>query len=336
MKKQEKYDWMVCARCITFNHAPYIVDAMNGFAIQETTFPFVCCIVDDASTDGEQEVISNYLEEHFDLEDKKVVRYEETDDYLITFARHKTNLNCFFAVIFLKYNHYSIKKPKIPYIAEWFDKAKYIAICEGDDYWIDNNKLQKQVEVLEKDSSIGLCYTNASKYLQKENIITQNKDVDNKGSRDLIFCNPIMTLTTLYRTCLYMDYIRDINPSSHNWKMGDYPLWLYIGFENKLYYIDEITAVYRVLQESASHSHDYKKKIDFAESTRNIRLFFAEKYNMGIDTINHINDIYYREISLQTRKKDHELYHNSLRNIKQKNIKEIIKYLLSAIRLKMK
>ena len=55
--KDSAYKYMVCTRCFTFNHAPYIVDAMNGFVMQETTFPVITIIVDDASTDGEPEVI---------------------------------------------------------------------------------------------------------------------------------------------------------------------------------------------------------------------------------------------------------------------------------------
>ena len=57
----------VCCRCFTFNHAKFITDTMNGFTMQQTSFPFVCTIVDDASTDGEQQVICKYLEEDFDL-----------------------------------------------------------------------------------------------------------------------------------------------------------------------------------------------------------------------------------------------------------------------------
>ena len=63
--EQEGYKWKVCVRCYTFNHAPYIEDAMNGFTMQKTDFPFVCCIVDDASTDGTQEVIKKYIVENF-------------------------------------------------------------------------------------------------------------------------------------------------------------------------------------------------------------------------------------------------------------------------------
>ena len=159
MNEQEKYDWMVYVSCMTFNHAPYIVDAMNGFTMQETNFPFICAIIDDVSTDGEQGVIKNYLKEHFALEDKSITRHEETDDYVLTFARHKTNLNCYFAVLYLKYNHYSIKKSKVPYISQWREKAKYIAICEGDDYWIAPDKLQKQVDFMEKYPDISYTCT---------------------------------------------------------------------------------------------------------------------------------------------------------------------------------
>ena len=56
----------VCVRCSTFNQAKYIEDTMNGFVMQQTDFPFVCCIVDDASTDGEQDVIKKYMDMHFD------------------------------------------------------------------------------------------------------------------------------------------------------------------------------------------------------------------------------------------------------------------------------
>lgn len=145
---------------MTFNHAQYIKDAMNGFCMQETNFPFVCTIIDDASTDGEPGVIKHYLEEHFDLEDHAIVRNEETDDYVLTFAQHKMNKNCYFAVLYLKYNHFSVKKSKTPYIQEWQDQVKYIALCEGDDYWITIDKLQMQVDYLESNDRCYLCGTN--------------------------------------------------------------------------------------------------------------------------------------------------------------------------------
>ena len=100
--------YKVCVWCNTYNQTSYIKDTMDGFCMQQTSFPFVCLIMDDASTDGEPEVIKQYLNDHFDTEWTK-----ETDDYHLTLARHQENKNCYFAVYLLKYNHYSIKKLRL-------------------------------------------------------------------------------------------------------------------------------------------------------------------------------------------------------------------------------
>ena len=73
----------VCVWCNTYNQASYIKDTMEGFCIQQTQFPFVCLIMDDASTDGEPEVIKQYLLNFFDTEWTK-----ETNDFYLTFAHH--------------------------------------------------------------------------------------------------------------------------------------------------------------------------------------------------------------------------------------------------------
>lgn len=148
--------WMVCVICTTYNQSGYIIDALDGFVIQQTDFPFVCCIVDDASTDGEQEVIRKYVDENFDIQDISIAFDKDVDYGHVSFAQHKTNKNCYFAVIYLKENHYR-KKSKKPYIKEWEDNAKYIALCEGDDYWTDPMKLQKQVDFLEGHPGFSLC-----------------------------------------------------------------------------------------------------------------------------------------------------------------------------------
>ena len=140
--------FIVRVSCMTYNHSAYIIEAMDGFCMQHTDFPYICIIIDDASTDGEPEVIIKYIEENFKLEDRTIACFEETDDYKLTFAQHKTNKKCYFAFFSLKYNHYSIKKRKSPYWQRWSD-TKYIALCEGDDYWTDPSKLQMQVDFLE-------------------------------------------------------------------------------------------------------------------------------------------------------------------------------------------
>ena len=73
----ENINFKVSVRCMTYNQAPYIEDAMNGFCMQQTDFPFVCNVMDDASADGEQDFIRKYLEEHFDLDEKNLIKKEE-------------------------------------------------------------------------------------------------------------------------------------------------------------------------------------------------------------------------------------------------------------------
>lgn len=151
----------VTVSCMTYNQSKYITDAMNGFTMQQTSFPFVCTIVDDASTDGEQEVIRKYVEDNFDFSDASVACHKETDYAHITYAQHKTNKNCFFAVLFLKENHYSQKKDKGPYLKEWRDGVEYMALCEGDDYWIVPDKLERQVEFLDENKEYTMCFHRA-------------------------------------------------------------------------------------------------------------------------------------------------------------------------------
>lgn len=79
--------FMVCIHCMTYNQSAYITDALNGFAMQQTDFPFVALIFDDASTDGEQGVIKKYLEEHFDHSVETEYKEWETEDANYTYAR---------------------------------------------------------------------------------------------------------------------------------------------------------------------------------------------------------------------------------------------------------
>ena len=270
----------VYIQCPTFNQASYIEDAMNGFTMQQTSFPYVCCIIDDASTDGEPEVIREYLKKHFDLEDQSVVRNEETDDYLLCFAQHKTNKNCYFAVYFLKYNHYSIKKTKLPYISSWRDNAKYMAICEGDDYWIEPFKLQKQVDFLDSHNEYGLIYTDyferIDKTLRNGTFIPVYKLEDYLLKKGFI-----PTATTLFRTNLFMQ--RDLEYTKMGFLMGDVPLWIQLMYASKIERLQEKTAVYRILPESASHSHGYEKTQLFSINAWEVRKYFADKY--GLDEI---------------------------------------------------
>ena len=242
------HNYILSIRCLTYNHAPYIEKCLDGFCMQETTFPFVCTIFDDASTDGEPEVIMKYLQKHFDLEDSSVVKNEETDDYLMTYAQHKTNRNCFFAVYFLKYNHFSINKSKLIYISDFIEGNKYYAYCEGDDYWIDPLKLQTQFDYMEKQPDCTMTCTRAKRFSE-----SKGKYIGEQ------FCRKsdgnLKTIDVINRTGLYIascsimfrPWIRENYPDyCQNCKVGDYPLQITAALKGSIYYFDKCTCVYRV------------------------------------------------------------------------------------------
>ena len=154
MSVSEKFK--LCIQCFTYNQSSYIVDAMNGFVMQQTGFPFVAVIVDDASTDGEQAVIGKYVGEHFDQSPESGYKEWETEDANWIFARHAENNNCHFVVVDLKKNLFRDPDKKTEVIKEWCE-TQYVAICEGDDYWTDPQKLQKQVDFLDLHPDFSMC-----------------------------------------------------------------------------------------------------------------------------------------------------------------------------------
>lgn len=280
----------VCVRCFTFNQSKFITDAMDGFTLQQTSFPYVCCIVDDASTDDEQKVIKRYIIEHFNLQDTIVSFEKETEYAHIIFAQHITNHNCYFAALFLKENLYSKKQgyKKFDYISEWRDKCEYEAMCEGDDYWIVPDKLERQVQIMDKNPDVGLVYSKVKAITESGNTYLFGKKVS--SFLELLRENTIPTLTTCYRKALYDNYLLEINPAKQNWKMGDYPLWLWISIRSRILFLNTPTGIYRVMSESASHSSIIEKNILFISSTYDIKRFYIIKYlNADCKMLNNLN-----------------------------------------------
>ena len=237
-------NYTVFIECMTFNHAPYIVDAMNGFCMQKTSFPFVVVIIDDTSIDGEPEVIKQYLQEHFDLEDKDIVRKEETDDFILTFARHKENHNCFFAVYLLKYNHYSIGKAKEPYYKDYIESTKYVALCEGDDYWTDPNKLQMQVDFLESHPEYSMCFHDvdikAEKGREWYDVFGKLEDRDYTGMENMVTWS-VPTCSMVMRRDVYAHL-----PQNPKFTMGDNVVVLTASRMGRIRCIPKKMGVYRL------------------------------------------------------------------------------------------
>lgn len=261
MNENKKYDWMVYVQCMTFDHASFIKDAMDGFAMQETTFPVVSVIVDDASTDGEQEVIRQYLLDNF----KQPYRSEETEYAQIVCAKHRINPNCVFVVLFLKYNHYKIKKSKLPYLQEWHDNAKYFALCEGDDYWTDSHKLQMQVDFLESHSDYSATVHQCKLIGAREGLFYENVPETVKMSDIISNARLFHTASVVYRAGEYLE----LPPMKMPHVSGDKLTFLKLSFLGMIKYFDNCMGVYRIHSEGV-HS---TVSLENLKNDRNIMIY---------------------------------------------------------------
>ena len=255
--------YKVCVRCFTYNQSKFITETMDGFVIQKTDFPFVCCIVDDASSDGEQEVISKYLEDHFVLNED--IAYEKETDYAwVHFARHKENKNCYFAVLFLKENHRRLRKPKYKYLLEWQKDTPYLAICEGDDYWISSDKLQKQASFLDIHPDYCLTYCDANIVGINSEPIQRRKPKRYSGDCRKSLIKESNYLVTA-GVCFRSEFVEEWRAVRRQIPVPIKPM-----------------VVYRLQPESASHSLILQDMIDFYNSDEAVSLYLNKIFNIGV------------------------------------------------------
>lgn len=215
-------DIKVSICCITYNHEKYIKDAIESFLMQKTNFNFEILIHDDASTDNTIEIIKEY-----EIKYPNIIKpyIQETNQYSQGIRRLTTRFNV----------------PRA--------RGKYIALCEGDDYWTDNNKLQLQFDYMEKNNNCGMCfhatekvYENGEriKYIQPYN---SDKKVDTEdvilGRGGFMATNSIFCRTKLLTQESLPNYY-------HNAPVGDYPLQIYLSTQNYAYYIDKSMSAYRI------------------------------------------------------------------------------------------
>lgn len=124
---------LVSIRCLVYNHEPYLRQCLEGFVMQKTNFRFEAIVHDDASTDGSAAIIREYAEKYPDI----IKPIYETE------------------------NQYSKHDGSLSRIMKEACCGKYIAMCEGDDYWIDPLKLQKQVDFMESHPDYSMCFHRA-------------------------------------------------------------------------------------------------------------------------------------------------------------------------------
>jgi len=259
-------DPLVSICCITYNHEKYIRDAIEGFLMQKTDFPVEILIFDDASQDGTQEIIKEYASKN---------------ENIITFLQTE--------------NQWS--KGKYGLIDWLFPsaKGKYIALCEGDDYWIDPYKLQKQVDFLEDNEDYAMCFTNCLII----NDITNEKKIAKINIWDTADTRELLTHNSLEG----VKYGEEINSPGHtstivfrnhliesfpDWYskcfIGDEPLFLILSKYGKAKFINSISSVYRqhlsgVSTNSFTFESDYLGRIHMY---KRLNAFFNKKYSKYI------------------------------------------------------
>lgn len=196
--------------CLTYNQEKYIRDTMDGFLIQKTNFNYEILVHDDASTDGTVEILKEYHQKYPDI----------------------------IRLILEVENQYSkgvdlTKDICLPYV-----RGKYIAFCEGDDYWTYIGKLQAQYDIMEAEPGISMCYHNAVIHNEGKDNLFLNVSRHKSGyikDRDIICPTKgwYPTASSFYRA----DYLKDY-PDLHA-PTGDEGMRYYMACKGKLYFINQ-------------------------------------------------------------------------------------------------
>ena len=263
---------MVSVVCDVFNHEDYLRECLDGIVMQQTNFAFEILVHDDASTDKSVEIIQEYVEKYPHL----------------------------FKPIYQKENQYSRG------VGIWCDiqfpraKGKYIAICEGDDYWIDPLKLQKQVDFMEANPEYGLCYTDYSICDSEGNIIEESHYMNGSDKPILTFEEHlfrqgyIAPMTWLYRKDVYESITNNMLKGVSD---GSYVVALEFFYNSKVAFLPINTATYRVSPGSASRPLSLSGLFKYRKGVYDIEKEYIRRY---------INNEWY--LSFVTQQEIYELY----------------------------
>lgn len=242
---------LVSIQCLVYNHESYLKECLEGFVSQRVNFPFEAIVHDDASTDGSASIIREYAKRYPDII-KPIIECE---------------------------NQYKKKDGSLERTMLAACEGKYIAICEGDDYWTDPFKLQKEVDLLESDPLISLVYTNFETVDDIGNKIHRGDyEVHKNRSRtgcvffELLKGNFVMTLTTCMRREVFESSLYREAPAKF-----DYAVFLTAASLGTLAYLPEKTACYR----QSPNGMMSTKRGQINKALLEIRLFFIQKYLDG-------------------------------------------------------
>lgn len=282
---------LVSISCITFNHEPYIRQCLEGFLMQKTNFKFEVLIHDDASTDGTEEIIREYEAKYPDI----------------------------IKPLYEKENQWNLGRRGSSVFNYPRAQGKYIALCEGDDYWIDPYKLQKQVDFLENNPEYVLSNTEVNVLYEESGLIINNfnlvKNIHNyTGSvliQDILKSNYfIKTGTVVFRSYLLSDYFNSkyYLTAKDRLMMGDTPMWAFMSLKGLFHYLDSPTAVYRRHKGSVSNRKLLQNRLRFRLSSAEMRLYFIKYFREEFseqyikDSLKSYEDIFINNLCLNPKK----------------------------------
>lgn len=256
--ESQSNDIIVSIHCLAYNHVDYIRQCLDGFVMQKTNFRFEAIVHDDASTDGTAEIIKEYAEKYPDII-KPILEKENV------YSKHIPGL--------------------LTKIMDEKCSGKYIAICEGDDYWIDPLKLQKQVDYMEAHPECAMTCTRTKLYSEKEKRYYGEQYCRKKDG--IINLVDIVNRTGLYiSTCSIIyrrEIMRDYPDYCKKCRVGDYPLQIYCAMKGTVYYFDKVMSVYRRFNTNSwmgqqDWNHFSMERVNVINSQLDMFKGFAEDY----------------------------------------------------------
>ncbi|MCD9464114.1 hypothetical protein CJF25_14155 [Photobacterium phosphoreum] len=261
IKKYWKYTdkvYISCV-CITFNQKDYIRDAIDSFLAQETEYYFEIIIHDDVSTDGTRDILLEYKNKYPSI--IKLVLQDE--------------------------NQYKLGK-KITPLAVSYASGEYIALCEGDDFWIDKQKLQKQITELEKNKNIKICFTSAYSLYPNGKV----KVINNYKNTYLVKFENIILGGGGYMPTASILIKREVYKELPLWfysaPVGDYYIQMLGGLNGAIYLSDQ-TSAYRISSVGSWSSNRNINKINEDYDRHLIALNFLFD-GLGYNNSQHIKN----------------------------------------------
>ncbi len=233
----------------TYNHERYIATAIESVLRQQTDFPIEIVIGEDCSTDRTLNIVLDYQSQY--PEAIRIVRSESNVGWRENYRRTIAAAH-----------------------------GRYIAMLDGDDYFTHRKKLQMQVDLLEANPDVGMCY-GRSERVDENGTLTMYPEGECETTLEaMLRRNPAENCTVVARKELVERYYEEIRPAEHpEWLTDDLPMWLWFAANSRYMAIDCPMSVHRVLTYSVSHNPDYRRKIEFVDSLYNISLWYDERYN---------------------------------------------------------